>query len=275
MTLARLPSARPVDVWRVTSSRRDRRHDLIAAEEPLEIRLQGTSFVVTMRTPGADPDLAAGFLLAERVISSAADIRSMKHCTDTPDLGNVLDVTLSGDALERATAALAHRRLVSVTSACGVCGRRSIEDVLTAVPAVGGGPRVPASLITSLPGKLRSAQTVFDETGGLHAAGLFGRGGDVVAVAEDVGRHNAVDKVVGASLLAGVLPLSDHILFVSGRTSFEIVQKAVIAGVPIVAAVSAPSSLAVELAGDAGVTLIGFVRGDTFNIYTSSGRIDQ
>lgn len=264
---------RQVDVWRVGPAGRRGDTDVTAAEEPLEIRLQGTSFVVTMRTPGADHDLAAGFLLAERVIDSGADLQSIRHCTDTPDAGNVLDVTLCGDAFDRATSLLAHRRLVAVTSACGVCGRQTIDDLMVAVPRVSSAMCVPASLISSLPGKLRSAQVVFSETGGLHAAALVDTTGAVVAVAEDVGRHNAVDKVIGARVRAGALPLDDHLLFVSGRTSFEIVQKAVMAGIPLVAAVSAPSSLAVELAGDAGVTLVGFVRGDTFNIYTRPERI--
>lgn len=256
------------------SARRERGVDVTAVEEPLEIRLQGTSFVVTMRTPGADPELAAGFLLSERVISSPSDVRSITHCVDTPDTGNVLEVMLTGEASDRATSALAHRRLVSVTSACGMCGRRSIDEVMAAVPRVSSDLRVPASLISSLPAKLRTAQAVFAETGGLHAAALFDHTGAIVAAAEDVGRHNAVDKVIGSRVLAGALPLAHHILFVSGRTSFEIVQKAVMAGVPIVAAVSAPSSLAVDLAKGAGVTLIGFVRGESFNIYTEPERID-
>jgi FdhD protein len=267
-------SARPVEVVHVTPVTRDVRPDVVAAEEPLEIRLQGTSFVVTMRTPGDDHHLAAGFLLAERVITVSADLRSIAHCTDTPDLGNVLDVTLTGEALDRAASALAHRRLVTVTSACGVCGRQSIDDLMQAVPQVSSDLRVPASLISSLPTRLRTAQSVFDETGGLHAAALFDRAGAIVAAAEDVGRHNAVDKVIGARVLAGALPLGRELLFVSGRTSFEIVQKAVMAGIAIVAAVSAPSSLAIELAKDAGVTLIGFVRGETFNIYSGPERID-
>jgi FdhD protein len=267
-------AVRPVEVVQVTPGRRQVRADLTAVEEPLEIRLQGTSFVVTMRTPGADPDLAAGFLLAERVIASGADLRAIRHCTDAPEAGNVLDVTLAAEASDRASRALAHRRLVSVTSACGMCGRRSIDEVMAAVPRVSSALRVPAGLISSLPSALRAAQVVFGETGGLHAAALFDRTGALAAAAEDVGRHNAVDKVIGARVLAGALPLGDEILFVSGRTSYEIVQKAVMAGVPIVAAVSAPSSLAVELATDAGVTLIGFVRGESFNIYSGSERIE-
>jgi len=268
-------ASRAVELVRVTPGDRTVRRDATAVEEPLEIRLQGTSFVLTMRTPGADQNLAAGFLLAERVIASAGDIKSIRHCADTPDTGNVLDVTLIGDAAERAITALAHRRLVSMTSACGVCGRRSIDDVMEAVPRVTSELKVSSSLVTSLPERLRAAQTIFDDTGGLHAAALFDGGGALVASAEDVGRHNAVDKVIGAMVLADALPLNQYLLFVSGRTSFEIVQKAILAGIAIVAAVSAPSSLAVELARHAGVTLIGFVRGGSFNIYSVPERVES
>jgi FdhD protein len=268
-------ASRAVELVRVTPAGRSVRVDVTATEEPLEIRLQGTSFVLTMRTPGADHSLAAGFLLAERVIKSGGDIRSIRHCADTPDAGNVIDVTLHGEAAERAITALAHRRLVSMTSACGVCGRRSIEDVMEAVPRVTSNLRVSSRLISSLPERLRTAQAIFDDTGGLHAAALFHSDGAIVASAEDVGRHNAVDKVIGAMVLSDALPLTEHLLCVSGRTSFEIVQKAVLAGVGIVAAVSAPSSLAVDLASDAGVTLIGFVRGESFNIYSAPERIES
>ena len=266
-------SACPVEIVRVSQAGQEVRSDLAAAEEPLEIRLQGTSFIVTMRTPGADRELAAGFLLSERIIAGGADLRSIRHCEDTIDIGNVLDVMLIGEAATRATAVLADRRFVAATSACGVCGRRSIDDLLRAVPRVLGALRVTAPLISSLPGRLRRRQDLFEETGGLHAAALFDGDGGIVAVAEDVGRHNAVDKVIGSQVLEESLPLSERILFVSGRTSFEIVQKAIMAGVPIVAAVSAPSSLAIALARDAGVTLIGFVRGETFNLYTGRERI--
>ncbi len=230
--------------------------------------------MVTMRTPGADPDLGAGLLLAERVIQGRADLRSIRHCTNTVDVGNVLDVMLTGEAATRAEGLLAARRLVTATSACGVCGRRSIDDLMQGVPRLGSHMRVPGALITGLPGHLRAAQQGFEKTGGLHAAGLFDSAGGMIAVAEDVGRHNAVDKVIGSQLMAAALPLDGHILFVSGRTSFEIVQKAAIAGVPIVAAVSAPSSLAIDLAADAGITLIGFVRGDSFNVYTGFERVE-
>lgn len=248
--------------------------DAVAVEEPLEIRLQGTSFVVTMRTPGADRELAAGFLLSERVISAADDIRSLAHCRDTPDVGNVLDVMLRGSAADRMAALMETRRLVVATSACGVCGRRSIGDVMEAIPRVAAGGRVEADVIAELPARLRQAQHVFDQTGGLHAAGIFSFAGTLTAFAEDVGRHNAVDKAIGARLLAGDVPLSSHVLCVSGRTSFEIVQKAVMAGIPMVVAVSAPSSLSIDLAHEAQLTLVGFARGrSSFNVYTHPGRV--
>ena len=244
--------------------------DVAAVEEPLEIRLDGHSFVVTMRTPGADPDLASGFLLSEQIVHSAADIADIRHC---PPNDNILYVTLADDAAMRAAQAMNGRRHVTTTSACGVCGRRSIDDLMHDGRKVESTMPVGRGVIEGLPGALRSAQRAFDQTGGLHAAGLFDPEGGLMRIAEDVGRHNAVDKVLGAELRAGRLPLSDRILFVSGRTSFEIIQKAVMAGVPVVAAVSAPSSLAIDLARDANITLIGFVRGSTFNIYATPERV--
>jgi FdhD protein len=246
------------------------RSDMAAVEEPLEIRLDGHAFVVTMRTPGADHDLAAGFLLAEQIVHSAADIADIRHCTIDD---NVLYVTLTGDSAVRAAEAMRGRRHVTATSACGVCGRRSIEDLVTSARKIEGTMAVDRCVIEALPAALRAAQRAFDQTGGLHAAGLFDARGTLVRVAEDVGRHNAVDKVLGAELRGGRLPLGDRILFVSGRTSFEILQKAVTAGVAVVAAVSAPSSLAIELAREANVTLLGFVRGAAFNIYAAPERI--
>jgi FdhD protein len=230
---------------------------------------------MTMRTPGADRELAAGFLLSERIILSADEIGTIRHCTDgeRANAANVIEVTVVGDAEQRAVDALAQRRLVASTSACGVCGRRSIDDLLQAHARIEAGWSMPASVIAGLPARLRETQTAFDETGGLHAAGLFRCDGTLIGMAEDVGRHNAVDKVIGAQLLHDSMPLSDRVLCVSGRTSFEIVQKAVVAGLPIVAAVSAPSSLAIDLARSANITLLGFVRGDTFNIYSAAHRI--
>ena len=268
-------SIRPVDLIRVNPQGRESKTDAAAAEEPLEIRLHGSPFVMTMRTPGDDKALVAGFLLSERIITSADDIGAIRHCIeeDQAAAGNVIDVTLTGSAAQRATAALSERRLVTATSACGVCGRRSIDDLMRDLTRIDATWSIAADVIAALPPRLREAQTAFDETGGLHAAGLFGRDGVLAGVAEDVGRHNAVDKVIGARILQDDMPLGDRVLCVSGRTSFEIVQKAVVAGIPIVAAVSAPSSLAIDLARSANLTLLGFVRGDTFNIYSGADRI--
>jgi len=268
-------SIRPVDLIRVGPRGRESRADVAAAEEPLEIRLHGSPFVVTMRTPGADKELVAGFLLSERIITGIDDIGTIRHCTgeDEAAAGNVIDVVLAGGAADRATSALAERRLVTATSACGVCGRRSIDDLMRDSPPIDAAWTMASGVIAALPVRLRAAQTAFEETGGLHAAGLFGCDGVLTAVAEDVGRHNAVDKVIGGKLLRDEMPLSGQVLCVSGRTSFEIVQKAVVAGIPIVAAVSAPSSLAIDLARSANLTLLGFVRGDTFNIYSGADRI--
>jgi FdhD protein len=262
-------AVRPVEIVRVGREPADV-SDVAAVEEPLEIRLDGHAFVVTMRTPGADLDLAAGFLLSEQIVRAAGDIADIRHCTLDD---NILYVTLSGDAGLRAAEAMTSRRHVTATSACGVCGRRSIDDLMNHTRKVESTMSIGRQAIEALPSTLRAAQQAFDQTGGLHAAGLFDADGVLIRIAEDVGRHNAVDKVLGAELRSGRLPLSDRILFVSGRTSFEIIQKAVMAGVAVVAAVSAPSSLAIELARDANVTLIGFVRGATFNIYSAPERV--
>jgi FdhD protein len=268
-------SAHEFDVVRVGADRSCAVTDVAAAEEPLELRLGGQPFVVIMRTPGADRDLAAGFLLSEQIVVSAAEISTLRYCTDDTgrDAANILNIWLNGLASERAQRALAGRRHVTANSACGVCGRRSIEDLLDGVRTVAATTTVTREVVESLPASLRAAQSTFDRTGGLHAAGVFSSTGELLRVAEDVGRHNAVDKVLGASLLADETPLQDALLFVSGRTSFEIVQKAVVAGSPIVASVSAPSSLAIDLARQANLTLIGFVRGRSFNIYTGQERV--
>jgi FdhD protein len=268
-------SALAFEIVRVGTQMHGTVTDVAAAEEPLELRLGGQPFVVIMRTPGADRELATGFLFSERVISSASDITTMRYCTDEDrgDVPNILNVWLNGDAAMRAQRALAGRRHVTANSACGVCGRRSIDDLLNGTQPATSRTTVSRAVIESLPGSLRAAQQTFDQTGGLHAAGLFSTDGRLLRVAEDVGRHNAVDKVIGGSMLASNAALEESVLFVSGRTSFEIVQKAVVAAIPIVAAVSAPSSLAIELAREAGVTLIGFVRGRGFNIYTGQERV--
>jgi FdhD protein len=269
-----MPSpVRPVDVVRVSGGASASRPDVAAAEEPLEIRINGSPFMVTMRTPGADEDLAVGLLLSERLVGSdpaTGRIKGLSRVVPGSD-PNQVDVFIDD---ERAAKALSERRLVTATSACGVCGRQSIDDLMRGVPRLDAGMTMAAAVVAKLPERLRAAQAAFEETGGLHAAGLFDSGGTLVGVAEDVGRHNAVDKVIGSQLRAGRLPLlRERVLMVSGRTSFEIVQKAVVAGIPILAAVSAPSSLAVDLAREANLTLLGFVRGDTFNIYAGADRI--
>ena len=253
------------------------RHDMVAVEEPMEVRVNGASFAVIMRTPGADRDLAAGFLLAEDVIRSADEIGTIEYCQDVTDEGrdNTINVTVSGDAIARLGTRLSERRQVMMTASCGLCGRRTIESLHARVKTVTGGWTVSATVIASLPDRLRTVQTVFASTGGLHAAGLFNRSGELQLAAEDVGRHNAVDKIVGRTLLAGQHPLDSFVLLVSGRTSFELVQKALLAGIPVIAAVSAPSSLAIDLAGQSNITLCGFVRGPHFNIYTHRHRISD
>ena len=263
----------------VVSRRGDRTaaRDYVAVEEPMEVRVNGASFAVIMRTPGADRDLAAGFLLAEDVIRDAGELGTIEYCEDTTleGRGNTLNVTVVGDAVERLNVRLGERRQVTMTSACGLCGRMTIESLRSRVSAVGGRWQVPAHVISGLPERLRPSQRVFASTGGIHAAGLFDLTGQLQLAAEDVGRHNAVDKIIGRTLLEGRHPLDHSILLVSGRTSFELVQKALVAGVPLIAAVSAPSSLAVSLATEAEITLCGFVRGDQFNIYTHPSRIQD
>lgn len=251
------------------------RRDLVAVEEPMEVRVNGASFAVIMRTPGADRDLAAGFLLAEDVIRSAAEIGTIEYCHDVTDEGrdNTINVTVTGDAVARFNERFADRRQVMMTASCGLCGRRTIESLQSRVTSVHAYWAVAAEVIAALPDCLRASQAVFESTGGLHAAGLFDRSGVLQVMAEDVGRHNAVDKIVGRTLLAGKHPLNQSLLLVSGRTSFELVQKALLAGIPLIAAVSAPSSLAVDLAQQAGITLCGFVRGPHFNIYSHPHRI--
>jgi FdhD protein len=307
-------------LFRVDGGAIEERPDLLATEEPLEIRLrwgQSTRTVaVTMRTPGADDELAAGLLFAEGVIADRGEIAritvapvpparfpilpagaapgshgspgspgslgSLGSDTETGarfaagdapagDPSNIVEVELAGGS-EPELATL--ERHFFATSACGVCGKAGIEALRFRVgAALPPGPRIEPELVSSLPLKLRGAQGLFEATGGLHAAALFDRRGELLAVREDVGRHNALDKLVGWALLGGLLPLHDHLLLVSGRTSYEILQKSLVAGLPVVCAVSAPSSLAVEMAQRFGVTLIGFLRGDRFNVYSGIERI--
>jgi FdhD protein len=265
-----------VEITRVVDGAPQRARDVAAQEEPLEIRLDGTPFVVIMRTPGADRELAAGFLLAERLIATTDDIGVMRHCTDPDgaDAPNVLDVRLAPAVAARVRHALDERRMVTTNSSCGVCGRKTIDDLMTGVAPLAARWRVGAEVVASLPEALRRTQPLFDVTGGLHAAALFDRNGGLMASAEDVGRHNAVDKIIGTQVLREQLPLEDRLLFVSGRASYELVQKALVAGIPLLASVSAPSSLAIDLARRGGLTLLGFVRGGAFNIYTGAERID-
>jgi len=241
----------------------------------MEVRVNGAPFAVIMRTPGTDRDLAAGFLLAEDVIRCADEVGLIEYCIDADEEGrdNVMNVTVMGDAVARLEDRLSNRRQVMMTASCGLCGRRTIESLRARVSGVDGPWTVPAEVIASMPDRLRAGQRVFDATGGLHAAGLFDLDGRLLLMAEDVGRHNAVDKITGRMLLEGRLPLSRTMLQVSGRTSFELVQKALLAGVPLIAAVSAPSSLAIDLATESGITLCGFVRGGSFNIYANRERV--
>ncbi len=238
----------------------------------MEVRVEGESFAVLMRTPGADRELAAGFLLSERVILGAHEIGTIEYCVapENPQLENVVNVrVLGGEVATR----LGQRRRVVTTSACGLCGRVTLESLRVEAPPIRATWALEARVVTSLAGRLRAGQREFDRTGGLHAAGLFDRSGELETLAEDVGRHNAVDKVIGRRLLREELPLTSSVLFVSGRASFEIVQKAFLAGIPFVGAVSAPTSLAVELAEQAGITLLAFVRSDTFNVYSNPERL--
>jgi FdhD protein len=252
------------------------RNDRIAGEEPLEIRVAGpgqraTRVAVTMRTPGHDFELAAGFLHSEGLLSSPLELSEIKYCTDV-ELGeqayNVVTVHL-----RRPFASELVDRNFGVTSACGVCGKSSIDSIEVASEPLPEGPLVAAGIIQELPERLRAAQQTFDRTGGSHATGLFAGDGTLQLVREDVGRHNALDKVIGNRLLAGALPLGDSVALVSSRASFELVQKAAVAGVPVLCAVGAPSSLSVDAARRLGLTLIGFLRDDRFNIYAGAARI--
>jgi FdhD protein len=255
------------------------REDVLAAEEPLEIRVGGRSLAVTMRTPGDDVDLAAGFLVSEGVISHGGQFASARFCAGEPgtveNTYNVLDVTLA-PGVAPPDPALA--REFFMTSSCGLCGKASIDAVRTkSTYAVRDDQLlVDASLLVQFPDRLRAAQAVFEKTGGLHAAALFdGNTGELLVIREDVGRHNAVDKVIGSAVKADLLPLRGTVLMVSGRASFELTQKALMAGIPMLAAVSAPSSLAAELATEMGISLIGFLRGESMVVYAGAQRISS
>jgi len=241
----------------------------LAVEEPLEIRIHGRPVTVTMRTPGDDFDLAAGLLLTEGILRECRDIGTIRHCAE--DEPNIVDVTpATGVSLDLSRL----RRNLVGTSSCGLCGKVAIEQVRTIAPPLRSTLHVPIRTILRLPEAMRRAQATFEKTGGLHAAGLFAADGSLEVLREDVGRHNAVDKTIGAQVLSNRTPLEDRILMVSGRASFEILQKALMASIPVVCAVSAPSSLAVAFARESGMTLVGFLRGTDANIYAGEGRID-
>jgi FdhD protein len=268
-----------VRVRSVEEGRARIRPDSLATEEPMEIRLASgearQTVAVTMRTPGADFELAAGFLYGEGIVSSPEDILKISYCID-PDIDaeqqyNIVNVELRGG---RDYDLKPLERHFYTTSACGVCGKASLEQLeLRGCPVIPPGPELTPQKIYALPDKLREAQGLFEATGGLHAAALFDREGELVALREDVGRHNATDKLVGWALLEGRLPLSDCVVMVSGRSSFEILQKCLTAGVPVVCAISAPSSLAVDVARQFRMTLIGFLRGNRFDVYSGPERI--
>ncbi|MBI0380438.1 formate dehydrogenase accessory sulfurtransferase FdhD [Streptomyces albiflaviniger] len=259
------------------------RPDTLVAEEPLEIRLNGKPLAITMRTPGDDFALAAGFLVSEGVLGRADELANIVYCAGATQEGsntyNVVDVTLApGVPVPDITL----ERNVYTTSSCGLCGKASLDAVRTTArwpladgreDAGGSAVRIEPETLSVLPDRLRAAQRVFDRTGGLHAAALFSPDGELLDLREDVGRHNAVDKLVGRALQQGLLPLSGSVLMVSGRASFELAQKAVMAGIPVLAAVSAPSSLAVDLAAETGLTLVGFLRGTSMNVYAGEQRL--
>jgi FdhD protein len=252
-------SAAAVDVLRLPAGATER--DQVAVEEPLEIRIGGTPVAVTMRTPGHDEELALGFCISEGLRPSEARLP-----------GDLAANTVDVDAPDVDLARL--QRSFYTSSSCGVCGKGALEAVAVEAPRIESELRLPLALVASLPDRLREAQAAFAATGGLHATGLFSVAGEPLCVREDVGRHNAMDKVVGWAFRDTLLPLTEHVLCVSGRLSFELVQKAAVAGCPVLVAVGAPSSLAVDLAADRGVTLCGFVRGGSVNVYTESWRIE-
>ncbi|MFM9446039.1 formate dehydrogenase accessory sulfurtransferase FdhD [Streptomyces acidiscabies] len=254
------------------------RADTLVAEEPLEIRLNGKPLAITMRTPGDDFALAAGFLVSEGVLAHAGDLQNIVYCAGaTVDGGNSYNVVDVRTTPQVVVPDITLERNVYTTSSCGLCGKASLDAVRTTARwPISDDPPVRAGigLLAALPDRLREAQRVFDRTGGLHAAALFTDQGELLDIREDVGRHNAVDKLVGRALQNGDLPLSRSILLVSGRASFELAQKAVMAGIPVLAAVSAPSSLAVDLAEETGLTLVGFLRGNSMNVYAGAERIE-
>ncbi|OZF28603.1 formate dehydrogenase accessory sulfurtransferase FdhD [Rhodococcus sp. 14-2483-1-2] len=272
--MGRITTRRPV--VRLRGEHRVERPDTLVVEEPLELRVNGAALAVTMRTPGHDVELVHGFLLTEGVITSGADIAAARYCDGVDDEGantyNVLDVTLAEGVAPPETGV---ERNFYTTSSCGVCGKGSLDAIRlrTQHSPVADSVVVTSATLSGLPDTLRAAQKVFDTTGGLHAAALFTADGEMLVLREDVGRHNAVDKVVGWAVTNDRIPLQGTVLMVSGRASFELAQKAVMSGIPILAAVSAPSSLAVDLATESGLTVVGFLRGRSMNIYSHADRV--
>jgi len=264
-------SSKEFSIQKVSPAGNSRAQDHIAREDPLEIRVEGKSIAVVMRTPGHDRELAAGFLLSEGVISSPGEIFEISECPGNAqnphEAGNLVEVMLMKGNSFDATALTRH---VFSSSSCGICGKATIESVFGNFPGIEKPAGISPSQIATYPAKLLAAQEAFEKTGGLHASAIFDSKGEIIVLREDVGRHNALDKVIGWSLLEDRLPLSEHTLLLSGRISFELMQKALAAGIPAVAGISAPSSLAVEFARESGQTLIGFLRGETMNIYAGT-----
>jgi len=259
----------PIDQLRVRGARSEERREPVVIEEPLEIRLNGRPVAITMRTPGNDIDLVLGFLVSEGIIEDPSIVLSIAHCEENPNVSEVCTKPNAPGVHPPAP------RNFYAASSCGICGKASLDAVRARTPDVHADTcGIPRAVLTALPAKMRARQTLFEATGSLHAAGLFTLAGELLCLREDVGRHNAVDKVVGWAAARERLPLSEHTLVVSGRAGFEIVQKALVAGIPILAAVSGPSSLAIELARESGMTLIGFLRGENLNVYSAAKRIE-
>lgn len=263
-----MPEIRPILRWQ-TGAATEQSDDELAHEEPLEIRVRGRAVSVTMRTPGHDEELAAGFLATEGMIHRREDVLRIEPCGRNED-GNLVNVLLAPELVVDFDKLTRH---VFASSSCGLCGKATIDAVRGQFPPITSDLVIDAATLLALPEKMRQTQSTFDRTGGLHAAAIFSSSGELIVLREDVGRHNALDKVIGHGLLNGLLPYDKHILLVSGRTSFEIIQKALAARVPVIAAVSAPSSLAVDFARESGQTLIGFLRGERMNIYAGEQRI--
>ena len=264
-------SAVPVSITRLRGdAAAEQVMDAAAVEEPLEIRVEGRSIAVVMRTPGHDEDLAAGFLLTEGVVKRPEDLFEISVCPSTTEgKGNIVDVLLSGIAVDWDSLT----RHVFASSSCGLCGKATVDAVFQSFPRVRSDWKISSDVLRALPEKLRAAQATFEATGGLHASGLFDLAGNLLVLREDVGRHNALDKVLGFALRECLLPLDRCLLMVSGRVSFELMQKALAGGIPLIAAVSAPSSLAVQFAEASGQTLVGFLRGDRMNVYAHAERL--